>query len=83
MEENMLHHRPRHLDYTISHHLEIESDISHCPEGMPSTVATCPDCGSAMMYRGVGRLRKGTAVHHFECVHSHREVYSVSIHVAE
>jgi hypothetical protein len=35
------------------------------------------------VYRGLGRLRSGARVHYFECVHSHREVYSVSISVTE
>lgn len=83
MEENMLRHRPRHFDHTISRHMEIETDIANCPEGLPTTVASCPNCGSSMMYRGVGRLRKGTTVYHFECVHSHREVYSVSIAIVD
>ncbi|GAC1324089.1 MAG: hypothetical protein NVS2B16_13640 [Chloroflexota bacterium] len=83
MEETRFHHRPRHFDYTMSRHVEIESEIAHCPDGMPSTVAECPGCGSSMMYRGLGRLHQGTSVYHFECVHSHREVYSVSITVAE
>jgi hypothetical protein len=36
-----------------------------------------------MMYRGIGRRRDGQQVHFFECVHSHREVHSVSIIVTE
>jgi hypothetical protein len=36
-----------------------------------------------MIYRGIGRLRSGTRVHHFECVHSHREVHSLSIVIAD
>jgi hypothetical protein len=31
------------------------------------------------VYRGLGRLRNGKSVHYFECVHSPREVHSVSI----
>ncbi|MGI8824441.1 MAG: hypothetical protein ACR2JC_02120 [Chloroflexota bacterium] len=81
MEDKSLHHRPRHLDCTIGRHVEIEADIADFPDGSPSTRASCPECGSTMMYRGIGRLRAGTSVHHFECVHSHLEVHSVSIAV--
>jgi len=36
-----------------------------------------------MVYRGIGRLRSGTRVHYYECVHSYREVHSLSIVISD
>ena len=63
--------------------LEIESECPDCPEGEPGLSSRCPDCDSVMVYRGIGRLGGGTRVHYYECVHSHREVHSLSIVIAE
>lgn len=83
MEQTRIHHRPRHLEATLTRRLEIERTCSGCPDGAPHVTARCPECDCVMMYRGIGRLRSGTRVHYFECVHSHREVHSVSILIAE
>jgi hypothetical protein len=61
---------------------EFEHDILDGP-GLDGVLAKCPNCDCTMMYRGVGRLRNGTLVHYFECVHSHQEVHSVSIIVTD
>lgn len=79
MEHQIIHHPPRHMRYTLTRRLEIESECPDCPEDMPGLYAICPDCGCKMAYRGIGRLRSGTRVRYYECVHSHREVHSVSI----
>jgi hypothetical protein len=83
MEDNLVRHRPRHFNYTICRRIEIERDIAHAPFDQPHITATCPDCECVMMYRGIGRRRDGQQVHFFECVHSHREVHSVSIIVTD
>lgn len=83
MEAIIVRHPPRHFRYTLSRRFEIERDCPDCPDGLPSVLARCPDCDCAMAYRGRGRLRNGTEVHYFECVHSHREVHSVSIVVSK
>ena len=83
MEKNAIRHRPRHLDHTLLRRLEIERTILDCPEDQPDMVAKCPDCDSTMLYRGIGRLRSGTRVYYYECVHSHREVHSLSIVIAD
>lgn len=79
MEMRLIRHSPRHFDHTFCRRLEYERDIAHCPSGEDGIVATCPECGCTMMYRGIARLRNETRVHHFECIHSYREVHSVSI----
>ena len=83
MEVNAIRHPPRHLQHTLQRRLEIERTILDGPEDQPELVAKCPDCECTMIYRGIGRLRSGTRVHHFECVHSHREVHSLSIVIAD
>ncbi len=83
MDVHIIRHRPRHFRYTLSRRWEPERECSHCPDGMPHAAARCPDCESVMLYRGIGRLRSGKIVHHFECVHSPHEVHSVSIIIAE
>lgn len=83
MGTNAIRHPPRHLKYAVFRRLEIEREISICPDEQPEVVARCHDCGAVMMYRGIGRLRSGTRVHHFECIHSHREVHSLSIVISE
>lgn len=83
MQQTRIHHQPRHLDSTLTRRLEIERTCSDCPDGEPHVATHCPDCDCVMMYRGIARLRSGTQVHYFECVHSHREVHSVSIVIAE
>jgi hypothetical protein len=83
MERPPIHHRPCHFDHTLVKRLEIEREIAHGPEKFPHVVARCPDCDASMAYRGIGRLRSGPLVYHFECVHSHREVHSVSIIIGE
>ncbi|HLJ66921.1 MAG TPA: hypothetical protein VKX16_06140 [Chloroflexota bacterium] len=83
MEASVVYHRPRHIQFTLARTLEIEPDCPECPKDDPGTVATCPDCGSKMAYQGRARLRSGVLVHHFECVHSHREVHSLSIVISE
>lgn len=82
MEARYIQHRPRHL-----HHVQVQipepgSDIAHGPDDGADAVM-CPDCGFTMMYRGIGRLHSGQRVHVYECVHSHREVYSVSVVISE
>lgn len=79
MEQRHIRHRPRHFNHTLCRRLEIERDIAVCPDGEPHITATCPDCGFTMAYRGVGRLRSGSLVHYFECIHSYREVHTLSI----
>ena len=83
MDATVIHHPPRHFKATLSRRLEIEPDCRECPDGEPGLVAKCPNCGFIMAYRGIGRLRSGRQVHYFECVHSHREVHSLSIVIAE
>lgn len=83
MESNVIRHTPRHFHFTLTRRIEIEPECPDCPDGLPSTVARCPECGCVMVYRGVGRLRSGTHVHYFECVHSPSEVHSVSITISE
>ena len=83
MEQDIIRHRARPFRYTLTRLVEVGPDIRHCPDGMDGITATCPDCGFTMAYRGIGRLRNGNLVHHFECVHSHREVISVSIAIPE
>lgn len=83
MEARFIHHPPRHFDGTLCRRLEIEREIAHCPESRPEVSAKCPDCDCVMMYRGIGRLRSGTMVHFFECVHSYREVHSLSIVIGD
>ncbi|MBV9281184.1 MAG: hypothetical protein JOZ41_13970 [Chloroflexi bacterium] len=83
MEAQRIRHRPRHLDATLIRRLEIERECPSCPDGEADVVARCPDCDSTMLYRGIGRLRSGTRVHYFECVHSHREVHSLSIVIGD
>lgn len=80
---NAIRHRSRHLDHTLFRRLEIEREITHCPDGQPEIAARCPDCDCTMVYRGIGRLRSGTKVHYFECIHSHREVHSLSLVIAD
>jgi hypothetical protein len=83
MEPTVIHHPPRAFHSTLSRLLEIESECPDCPEGEPGLWSRCPDCDSVMVYRGIGRLGSGTRVHYYECVHSHREVHSLSIVIAE
>lgn len=83
MATQVIQHRPRPLDVTILRSLEFENDCPHCPDGRPDVVATCENCGSTMVFRGVGKLRSGLRVHYFECVHSPREVHSVSFLIAD
>ena len=83
MNVNIIQHPPRHFRNTLTRRLEIERDCPECPDGIPGASAKCPDCGCTMVYRGLGRLRSGTSVHYFECVHSHREVHSVSIVITD
>ena len=83
MEVQRIQHRPRHLRYALARRLEIEESISHCPQNQPHICATCPDCDCTMAYRGIARLRSGTKVHYFECVHSYREVHTLSIVISE
>ena len=83
VEQRRIHHRPRHFDHTLCRRLEYEREIVLSPADMPDITVRCPDCDCIMMYRGVGRLRNGTRVHSFECVHSYREVHSLSIVCSE
>lgn len=83
MEPTVIYHPPRAFHSTLSRMLEIESECPDCPEDQPGLSLRCPDCHSVMVYRGIGRLGSGTRVHYYECVHSHREVHSVSIVIAE
>lgn len=82
VETHIIRHLPRRLDCTHVRLFEYERDILDGP-GLDGVVARCPDCDCAMMYRGIARLRNGTLVYHFECVHSHREVHSVSIVITD
>jgi hypothetical protein len=79
----VIRHPPRHFHFTLTRAYEIEHDCPHCPDGLPHAVARCPDCGCLMVYRGIGKLRNGTPVHYFECVHSPREVHSVSVVISD
>jgi hypothetical protein len=83
MEAQVIRHAPRHFHFTLGRQLEIEPECPDCPVGAPHIFAKCPDCDCSMIYRGIGRLRSGTHVHHFECIHSHREVHSLSIVIAD
>lgn len=78
-----IHHRPRHIQFTISRRLEIEAECLHRPPDQSADEARCPDCDCVMVYRGIGRLRSGSLVHYYECVHSPREVHSVSIAIPD
>lgn len=82
MEVIHIQRNPRHFDYTLCRVLEIEQEIPTGPNA-DGVLMQCPNCGATMMYRGIGRLRSGTRVHHYECVHSHREVHSISIVVSD
>lgn len=82
MNQPYIRHRPRRLDHTHTRVFEYERDILDGP-GKDGIGARCPECECVMMYRGVGRLRNGTLVHYFECVHSVDEVHSVSITITE
>jgi hypothetical protein len=79
----VIRHPPRHFHFTLTRRFEIERDCPHCPDGLPDAASLCPDCGCLMCYRGRARLRNGTLVHYFECVHSPREVHSVSVVISE
>lgn len=79
MDDNHIRHRPRHLSYTVTRTIEWEPEIAVSPADQPGVTAVCSDCGCVMVYRGLGRLHSGKLVHYFECVHSHREVHSLSI----
>lgn len=83
MEARFIHHRPRRLDATHIRLREIGQDVTASPDGLPEGEIGCPDCGCLMMYRGVGWLRNGRLVHVYECVHSPREVYSLSVVIPE
>lgn len=85
MDVSIIRHRPRHIEQTVLRRFEYETDCPDCPEGLPHLVTKCPDpdCDCVMVYRGIGRLYNGTRVHHFECVHSPKEVISVSIVCSE
>ncbi|MGH2449298.1 MAG: hypothetical protein ACRDFS_11945, partial [Chloroflexota bacterium] len=83
VEVEVISHRPCRLDQTVLRRLELGDEITDHPETAPEVTMRCPDCCSLMMYRGVGRLRNGKLVHVFECVHSHREVISLSVVVTE
>jgi hypothetical protein len=82
MEQGFIHHRPRRLDHAHARRFEFEMEILDGP-GKDGVTARCPDCDCVMMYRGVARLRNGALVHYFECVHSHREVHTVSIAIRD
>jgi hypothetical protein len=79
MEQRVVHHRPRHFDFTLCRRIEFERDIASGPAEDITVTVRCPDCDCLMMYRGVGRLRNGKHVYHFECVHSPGEVHSLSV----
>jgi hypothetical protein len=83
MERRVIRHAPKRIDVLLTRAREHGRDIIHCPADDPEASARCPDCDSLMMYRGLGRLRNGTLVHTFECIHSPREVHSVSIVISE
>ena len=83
MEQQVIHHRVRTIDFTLLRSVESDSDCPHCPDGLPDVVARCTQCDSIMAYRGLGTLRNGQRVHFFECVHSPGEVHSKSFVIAE
>lgn len=83
VEQRVIRHRPRRLDCTHVRVFEFERDILAGPVDEPHIVSRCPDCACIMMYRGIARLRNGSLVHYFECVHSPKEVHSVSILIEE
>ncbi|HZS93380.1 MAG TPA: hypothetical protein VFA78_01155 [Chloroflexota bacterium] len=83
MDREIIHHRPRHMDRVIMRRWEMSREIVASPADDPELSARCPNCGCVMMYRGIGRLRNSKLVHVYECVHSHREVHSVSIVISE
>jgi hypothetical protein len=83
MEARYIHHRPRHFNYTLCRTWELDGDIMSAPMDLPSITVKCPDCDCSMMYRGIARRRNGTLVHYFECIHSHREVHSVSVVITD
>jgi hypothetical protein len=82
MEPAFIRHRPRRLDHTYLRLIEFEREILDGP-GQEGIAARCPDCDCVMMYRGMGRLRNGSRVHYFECIHSCEEVHSVSITITD
>lgn len=79
METRFIRHRPQRLDCVHIRIPETGRDIAHAPDEMPEQRVTCPECQAVMMYRGIGQLRDGRLVYVYECVHSHREVYSLSV----
>jgi hypothetical protein len=83
MERTVIHHAPRSFHSTLIRRLEIESECPDCPDGEQDLLSRCPNCDCVMVYRGIGRLRSGVRVHYYECVHSPREVHSVSIVIPE
>ncbi len=83
MESAIIRHPPRHFDFTLLRSQEMESECPEGPADQPHVAAKCPDCDASMVYRGIGKLRSGTRVHYFECVHSPREVHSVSLVIAD
>lgn len=83
MEARIIRHPPRHISFTVLRRWEIERDLPPCPDGLPDSATSCPECDSTMAYRGKGRLRSGMLVHHFECVHSPREVHAVSVVITD
>ncbi len=83
MDSNIIRHNPRQFHFTLSRKIEVESECPDCPPDQPDLITRCADCGSVMVYRGIGRLRSGTRVHYYECVHSAREIHSVSLVIGE
>lgn len=83
MEARFIQHRPRHIHHVHVQFPEGVRDIMTAPHESPDAVMACPDCECRMMYRGIGRLRNGQRVYVYECVHSHREVYSVSVVISQ
>lgn len=82
MDADVIRHSPRHINHTILRRVEIERDILNTHDGVSAGI-DCPDCGCVMVYRGIGRLRNGSRVHYYECIHSHREVHSLSVVITE
>jgi len=83
MENQIIQHSPRGLDFTVRRSLEFERECPDSPDGKPDIVARCAQCAATMAYRGLGKLRNGLRVHYFECVHSAAEVHSISFVIAE
>ncbi len=83
MESTIIRHGPRGIHYSHIRRFEDEAEPLDGPVGVQFEASKCPECDCVMLYRGIALLRDGTKVHYFECVHSPREVHSISIRISD